>query len=86
MIPRILLKMVAVLVALAVCLTATLVAALAEFTNSNFDGITIGQPFTITWAGATSGVTLKLKTGPVDDQSLVLTIASKLKCSTLQFI
>ena len=82
---RILLKMIAVLVALAVCLTATPVAALAEFTNPNY-AMTIGRPFTITWTGATTGVTLKLNNGPVNDQSLVLTIASKLKCSTLQFI
>jgi hypothetical protein len=46
------------------------------FTNSNFNGIKVGSPFNITWSGATSGITLKLKTGSASAQVYVETIAS----------
>ena len=48
------------------------------FTNSNFVGITAGQPFTITWTPLTGQVTIKLKTGPANMQVLVATIVCKL--------
>lgn len=47
------------------------------FTNSNYNGITVGSQFNITWSGAASDITLKLKNGPATDQQLVKTIASK---------
>jgi hypothetical protein len=53
-------------------------AQTVQFTNSNFAGITVGTPFNISWSGATSGITLKLKNGPATAQQLVETIASKL--------
>jgi hypothetical protein len=59
---------------------ATVAVATAQsvaFTNSNFGGIKAGTPFNITWSGATSDITLKLKTGPASAQQFVSTIASK---------
>jgi len=53
-------------------------AQTVQFTNNNFAGITVGTPFNITWSGATSDITLKLKNGPANVQQLVETIASKL--------
>ncbi|KAI0017641.1 Ser-Thr-rich glycosyl-phosphatidyl-inositol-anchored membrane family-domain-containing protein [Xylariomycetidae sp. FL0641] len=62
---------------------SVLVAALAglanakiALTNSNFAGITVGQPFTITWTEATGPVTILLKNGPSDDLATVSEIAS----------
>jgi hypothetical protein len=55
-------------------------AQTVKFTNSNFAGITVGSPFNITWAGATSDITLKLKNGSANAQNLVATIGSE--CST----
>jgi hypothetical protein len=52
-------------------------AQTVQFTNSNFAGITVGSPFNITWSGATSDITLKLKNGPSNAQQLVETIGSK---------
>lgn len=48
-----------------------------NITNSNFAGITVGTPFIITWTGATSDITLKLKNGPANAQLFVETIGSK---------
>jgi hypothetical protein len=42
-------------------LAFTLANAVA-ITNSGFAGITVGEPFTITWTGAQTTVTLKLRT------------------------
>jgi hypothetical protein len=67
-----------ILFALAIWLSATFVAAqTAEFTNTNFSGITVGKPFIITWVPASVDVTIKLKTGPITDQSLVAVIICK---------
>src|SRR5277367_5570723 len=52
-------------------------AQTVKFTNTNFSGITVGSPFNITWSGATSDITLKLKNGPANAQLLVETIGSK---------
>jgi hypothetical protein len=52
-------------------------AQTVKFTNTDFAGITVGTPFNITWSGATSDITLKLKNGPTNAQLLVETIASK---------
>jgi hypothetical protein len=52
-------------------------AQIVKFTNSDFAGITVGTPFNITWAGATSDITLKLKNGPSNAQNTVMTIASE---------
>jgi hypothetical protein len=59
-------------------------AQTVKFTNSNFSGIKVGSPFNITWSGATSDITLKLKNGPVDAQLLVETIASKISKPSLK--
>ena len=55
-----------------------------QFTNSNFSGITVGSPFNITWSGATSDITLKLKNGPANAQQLVETIGSKISKPSLK--
>lgn len=52
-------------------------AQTVKFTNTDFSGITVGSPFNITWSGATSDITLKLKNGPTNAQLLVETIGSK---------
>jgi hypothetical protein len=57
-------------------------AQTVKFTNTNFSGITVGSPFNITWSGATSDITLKLKNGPTNAQLLFETIASKLSKSS----
>lgn len=59
-------------------------AQTVKLTNSNFSGITVGSPFNITWSGATSDITLKLKNGPVNAQQLVETIASKISKPSLK--
>jgi hypothetical protein len=59
-------------------------AQTVKFTNTNFAGITVGTPFNITWAGATSDITLKLKNGPSNVQVLVETIASELQNLSLK--
>ncbi|RDL32672.1 uncharacterized protein BP5553_09128 [Venustampulla echinocandica] len=41
-----------------------LVAGAAKFSNSNFNSISTGSPFAITWVDASGPVTLKLKNGP----------------------
>lgn len=67
--------------------SATLVAAFAavaqavQLTNSDF-AITAGQPFTITWSGATGAVTLNLKNGASTDLKTVAAITSKPAAST----
>jgi hypothetical protein len=45
-----------------------------RFTNSNFTGITAGQPFVITWEPATDPVDILLKSGPSTAQTKVATI------------
>ena len=60
--------------------TAAFAVASAQtysFTNSNFTGITVGQPFEITWTPKTGTVTIKLKTGDPNAQTLVAPIVSK---------
>jgi len=59
-------------------------AQTVKITNSNFAGITVGTPFNITWSGATSDITLKLKDGPSNAQLLVETIASELQNLSLK--
>jgi hypothetical protein len=53
-------------------------AQTVQFTNSNFSGIKVGVPFNITWSGASSGITLKLKNGLTTAQNFVMDIAGKL--------
>ncbi|KAI1436757.1 Ser-Thr-rich glycosyl-phosphatidyl-inositol-anchored membrane family-domain-containing protein [Xylaria sp. CBS 124048] len=53
-----------------------LVNAKAEITNSNFDGITAGSTFDITWDNAQGPVTLTLKTGDSANLDTVDTITS----------
>ncbi|KAI8302481.1 hypothetical protein K4K59_000469 [Colletotrichum sp. SAR11_240] len=61
--------------------SATLVAAFAavaqavQLTNSDF-AITAGQPFTITWSGATGAVTINLKNGASTDLKTVAAITT----------
>jgi len=55
----------------------TLVNA-AQITNSGFSDITAGTPFTITWSGATSSITLLLKNGPPTNLVTVSIIGSDL--------
>ncbi|OTB07609.1 hypothetical protein M426DRAFT_241163 [Hypoxylon sp. CI-4A] len=45
-------------------------------TNSNYENIQTGQPFEITWSGATGAVTLILKDGPSDNLETVGEITS----------
>ena len=52
-------------------------SAQVEFTNSAFDGITVGEPFNITWADGVAPYTLLLKDGSISDLQTVATIASK---------
>jgi hypothetical protein len=52
-------------------------AQTVKITNTNFAGITVGTPFNITWSGATSDITLKLKNGPALAQQTVETIGSQ---------
>lgn len=59
-------------------------AQTVQFTDSNFSGIKVGSPFNITWSGATSDITLKLKNGPADAQQLVETIGSKISKPSLK--
>jgi hypothetical protein len=62
-------------------LAATILAVTkaAQFTNTaaEFDAITAGTPFNITWADASGPVTLILKDGPINNLQTVLTIQSK---------
>lgn len=55
---------------------ASIVAAL-EFTNPSYSGLAVGQPFAITWTGATGDVTIKLKNGISTDLQDVLVIAGR---------
>jgi len=63
----------------------TLVKA-AQITNSGFSDITTGTPFTITWSGATSGVTLLLKNGPPTNLITVSIIGSDLSGDSYSWI
>lgn len=51
--------------------------ALVQFTNPSFNSVTAGQPFNITWSGASGAVTLTLKDGPSTALVTVNQIASK---------
>jgi hypothetical protein len=55
------------------------VAKAVEFTNTaaEFEAITAGTPFNITWTDASGPVTLILKDGPANNLQTVLTIQSK---------
>ncbi|RYP30149.1 hypothetical protein DL767_006397 [Monosporascus sp. MG133] len=55
---------------------AGLATAQVMLTNSNFNDIEAGEPFTITWSGATGPVTINLMNGPADDLSTVSEITS----------
>lgn len=54
---------------------STLVHAV-QVTNSDYD-IIAGEPFTIEWADAEGGVTIRLKSGPSDNLETVQEITSK---------
>jgi hypothetical protein len=62
-------------------LAATILAVTkaAQFTNTaaEFEAITAGTPFNITWADASGPVTLILKDGSTDNLQTVLIIQSK---------
>jgi hypothetical protein len=53
------------------------VAQAVQFTNPNFNSVTAGQAFNVTWSGAVGAVTLTLKDGPSTALVTVSTIASK---------
>ncbi|KAI0894836.1 Ser-Thr-rich glycosyl-phosphatidyl-inositol-anchored membrane family-domain-containing protein [Annulohypoxylon nitens] len=57
-------------------LLAALPAWAVQFTNTNFDGITAGKPFDITWTDAAGAVTLTLKNGDSDNLQTVGEITS----------
>ncbi|KAI1461900.1 Ser-Thr-rich glycosyl-phosphatidyl-inositol-anchored membrane family-domain-containing protein [Annulohypoxylon moriforme] len=57
-------------------LLAALPAWAVQFTNTNFDGITAGKPFDITWTDASGSVTLTLKNGESDNLQTVGEITS----------
>lgn len=58
-------------------LLAALPAWAVQFTNTNFDGITAGKPFDITWTDAAGAVTLTLKNGDSDNLQTVGEITCK---------
>ncbi|KAI1390281.1 Ser-Thr-rich glycosyl-phosphatidyl-inositol-anchored membrane family-domain-containing protein [Hypoxylon trugodes] len=64
------LSLVAILAALPAWVSAVLI------TNSNFEGITAGKPFEITWSDAAGPVTLTLKDGPAGNLETVGEITS----------
>lgn len=64
--------------------SAAISQALAKviLTNTNWNTVTEGQPFTITWSEANGPVTLLLKDGPSTDLATLATIACKF-CNNL---
>lgn len=60
----------------AMAILAAIAEAAVQFTNSNYE-ITAGEPFTLTWSGATGPVTITLKNGPNDDLKDVVVLDGK---------
>lgn len=56
---------------------AAMAEARAAFTNTDFT-VTAGEPFTLTWEGATAAVTITLKNGPKDDLKDVMVLDCRL--------
>jgi hypothetical protein len=55
-----------------------------SFTNSAFNGITAGQPITLTWKDAVGPVTITLKNGASTNLQTVSTVASMYNANALR--